>query len=98
MCRTNYYKCVNKPFDFILSLSPAVVTALKSLQEKIRKLELDRSKAKANLDQLSSEAKQCQEKLQEERKLTTPRSQSTSPAGTQFTALIVLTRFIFMIG
>ncbi|CAB4008063.1 centrosomal of 57 kDa-like [Paramuricea clavata] len=58
----------------------AVVTALKSLQEKIRKLELDRSHAKANLEQLSSEAKQYQEKLEEERRQTTPRSQPTSPS------------------
>lgn len=60
----------------------AVVTALKSLQEKIRKLELDRSQAKANLDQLSSEAKRYQEKLEEEQRMTTPRSGSSSPAGT----------------
>ncbi|XP_028412933.1 centrosomal protein of 57 kDa-like [Dendronephthya gigantea] len=57
----------------------AVVTALKSLQEKIHKLELDRSQAKANLDQLSSEAKRYQEKLEEERRMTTPRSGSSSP-------------------
>jgi hypothetical protein len=71
MCKSNSH--------FIFSL--AVVTALKSLQEKIRKLELDRSHAKANLEQLSSEAKQYQEKLEEERRQTTPRSQPTSPSG-----------------
>jgi chromosome segregation ATPase len=76
-----HLEMVNAPKSLHFIFFSAVITALKSLQEKIRKLELDRSHAKANLEQLSTEAKQCQEKLEEERKLTTPRSQSASPAG-----------------
>lgn len=62
------------------------MTALKGLQKKIRKLELDRSQAKANLDQLSSEAKQYQKTLEREREDTTPKSCPATP-GTVYTVL-----------
>lgn len=55
------------------------MTALKGLQQKIRKLELDRSQAKVNLDQLSSEAKRYQKKLEQEREDATPKSCPATP-------------------
>lgn len=72
--------CKAIPFCSLSLSLLAVITALKSLQEKIRKLELDRSHAKANLEQLSYEAKQYQDKLQEEKRHATSRSRSASPA------------------
>lgn len=46
--------------------SPALVSALKTLQEKIRRLELERTQAEDNLNLLSREAAQYKKALEEE--------------------------------
>ena len=53
-------------FFKLLSCSTAVISALKGLQEKIRKLELERADAEDNLKSLAVESRHYKEVLQKE--------------------------------
>lgn len=62
-------RSINRPvFAYPESNSNAILSALKNLQEKIRKLELERTKAEENLKHLSKETSEYKKVLQSERR------------------------------
>ena len=62
--------------SLLFIFSPAVISALKNLQDKVKKLELERTQAEQNLQTLASETEQYKDMLNHDK---------TSGKGKQFT-------------
>ena len=80
----SFFQPLYRPLNYMLlySFFSAVISALKNLQDKIRKLELERGAAEDNLKSLAIETNKYRDILQRDRDIDEPR-QSTVSKNTQ---------------